>query len=70
MPAKDIRVIDVHLTVGGLSLSVANIGAPLLAGLLAAKRGSTTLLGFCLAFSVAAFLWCLLRVQEPRCQEK
>ena len=55
-----------HLTVGGLVLSVASIGSPLLAGGVAGSRGLPFLFAACLAISAVAFLWCLLWVEDPR----
>ncbi len=55
-----------HITVANLIVSAAAIGAPLAAGASAAAWGIKPLFAACLAFSAAALVWFILRVQEPR----
>jgi MFS family permease len=55
-----------HITVGNLVMSAPLIAAPLLAGVLAAQLGLAALFRVCLAISLAAAAWILLRVREPR----
>ena len=55
-----------HITVGNTVISVAAIGAPLLAGLVAGTWGLKPLFAICLALSVLALLWFVMLVKEPR----
>ncbi len=55
-----------HITVANTIVSAAAIGAPLAAGMTASAVGIRPLFAICLAFSVLALAWFILRVKEPR----
>lgn len=55
-----------HITVGNLLLSIAAIGAPLLASAAVGVWGLRTLFALCLLLSLASFVWFLFRVKDPR----
>ncbi len=55
-----------HITVGNLATLPAIIAAPLLAGLLVQRSGTTALVYVSLAISVVALAWYLAKVKEPR----
>jgi MFS family permease len=55
-----------HITVGNLVLSVPLVLSPFLAGVAAEHFGIRPVFMTCLVFSILAFIWCLLKVKEPR----
>jgi len=55
-----------HITVGNLILGLTTAAAPLLAGAVAERWGLNVLFTVCLAVSVGALLWFLMRVRDPR----
>lgn len=55
-----------HITVGNLVLSIPLVLSPFLAGLAAEHFGIRPVFMTCLAFSLLAFVWGLLKVKEPR----
>jgi MFS family permease len=55
-----------HITVGSLMMSAGSIGFPLLSGFFAATWGLQRLFIVSLIVSLAAMLWFLVRLKEPR----
>lgn len=55
-----------HITLGNFLLSFAGIGAPLAAGLSVGRWGLKPLFAVSLGLSLAALLWFVVRVKEPR----
>ncbi|MHC4562350.1 MAG: MFS transporter [Planctomycetota bacterium] len=55
-----------HVTISTLVLALPLALVPVGAGFLAERLGFGVLFAICLAISVTAFLWMLLRVKEPR----
>ncbi len=55
-----------HITVGNLVLSVPMVLSPFLAGIASEHFGIRSVFTTCLFFSLLAFIWCLLKVKEPR----
>lgn len=55
-----------HITIGNMVLSLPLIAAPLTAGFVAEMWGNPTLFKICLCFSIAAVVWMILLVKEPR----
>jgi hypothetical protein len=55
-----------HITAANVVLALPILTLPFLAGLLAQAAGLQALFAVSLAFSVAAALWFLFRVREPR----
>jgi MFS family permease len=55
-----------HITVGNLVLSIPLVSSPFLAGIAAEHFGIRPVFMICLLFSILAFIWCLLKVREPR----
>jgi MFS family permease len=55
-----------HISVGNLLVGAPLACAAVLAGLVAEMTSLATVFRICLALSASAFVWCLLRVKEPR----
>ena len=55
-----------HITIGNIVLGMGTAVIPLLAGWLAQQWGVRATFGACLVFSLAAFVWFVVRVREPR----
>ena len=55
-----------HITVANFLMGVTMIVCPIASGFAAAQWGLPTLFAICLAISVCAFVWLLLRLREPR----
>ncbi len=55
-----------HITVGNLVLSVPLVLSPFLAGVAAEHFGIRAVFMACLFFSLLSFIWCLIKVKEPR----
>lgn len=55
-----------HITVGNLVMSFCSTPAPLLGGLIAGMWGTRVLFVVCIGFSLAALLWFIFRMREPR----
>jgi MFS family permease len=55
-----------HITVGNLILSAPLVLSPFLAGIASEHFGLRPVFTTCLIFSLLAFIWCLLKVKEPR----
>jgi MFS family permease len=55
-----------HISIGSLLIGAPMAFAAVLAGLIAEWSSLDAVFGLCLALSAMAFVWCLLRVKEPR----
>ena len=55
-----------HITVGNLVLSIPLVLSPFLAGVASENLGLRPVFMTCLVFSFLSFIWCLLKVKEPR----
>jgi MFS family permease len=55
-----------HITVGNLVLSVPLVLSPFVAGIASENFGIRPVFMTCLVFSFLSFIWCLLKVKEPR----
>jgi MFS family permease len=55
-----------HISVGNLLIGAPMAFAAVLAGLVAEVSSLDTVFWICLGLSATAFVWCLLRVREPR----
>jgi len=55
-----------HISVGNLLIGTPMAFAAILAGLLAERSSLSVVFALCLGLSLAALIWCLVRVREPR----